>query len=90
MLLDGVLGDEQALGDRPVRAPFGDQGEDPAFAIGETLERVVARSAAADELVDDCGVEDRSAVTDAVDAGGELVQVGDTLLEQVADAVGAG
>jgi hypothetical protein len=60
------------------------------FAIGETFERVVALSASADELRDDRWVEDRSSVADAVYAGGELVQVGDPLFEQVAHTVGPG
>jgi hypothetical protein len=85
-----VLGDEEAFGDRVVGASLGDQGEHLALAIGEALERVVALTAPADELADDRGVQDRASVPDAVDAGGELVEVGYALLEQVPDAVGPG
>ena len=60
VLLDGVVGDEQALGDRVVRAPFGDQREHLALAIGQVLERVVGEAAAAHQLANDCRVEYRA------------------------------
>ena len=48
-----------------------------------------SRAAAADELRDDRRVERRAALGDAPHRGGELVDVGDAVLEQVADALGA-
>ena len=43
----------------------------------------------ADELADDRRVERRAALGDAAHGGGELVDVGDAVLEQIADALGA-
>ena len=50
---------------------------------------LVPAPGAADELLDDEGIEDGVAAADALDAGTELIEVGDALLEQVADAVRA-
>ena len=49
----------------------------------------VVLALASDELVDDGGVERRAALGDTADGGRELVDVGDAILEQVADALGA-
>ena len=52
------------------------------------LERVVA-AVPADELADDGRIECRAALGDPPHGGGELLDVGDAVLEQVADALGA-
>ena len=88
VLLDRALGDDEPLADRLVRAALGHQLEHLALARGELVERVVA-AAPADEQRDDLGVERRAALADAPHGGGELVDVGDAVLEQVADALGA-
>ena len=88
MLLDRAERDEQPVGDRLVRATLGDQLHHLALARRQLGERVV-RGTPADELADDLRVERRAALGDALDGGGELVDVGDAILEQVADALAA-
>jgi hypothetical protein len=51
------------------------------------LERVLV-TWGSDQLLDHRRVEDRAAVSDPLDASGQLVEVGDALLEQLADPVG--
>ena len=82
------IGHEHALGDRLVRAALGHQLEHLALARSQLGQRVVA-PAAADELRDDRRIERRAALGDAANRGRELVDVGDPVLEQVADALGA-
>ncbi len=55
---------------------------------GELLERVVG-ALAPDELADDGGVERGAAVGDPAHGGAELLEVGDAVLEEVADPLGA-
>ena len=62
--------------------------QDLAFAGGEALRRRVA-GVAGEQLADDLGVQGGAAGGDAVDGGEELVQVGDAVLEQLADAAAA-
>ena len=81
-------GDHEPLGDRLVRAALGHQLEHLALARRQLLERIVA-AAPADELRDDGRVERRAALGDAAHRRGELVHVGDAVLQQVADALGA-
>ena len=88
VLLDRAQGDEEPLRDRLVRAALGHQLEHLALARRQLGERVVL-AAAADELRDDLGVERRAALADAPHRRGELLHVGDPVLEQVADALGA-
>ena len=71
-----------------VRAALGHELEDLALARREALERVLA-PAAAEQQRDDLGVERRAALGDAPDRVGEAVEVGDAVLEQVAEPVGA-
>src|SRR5262245_14662351 len=87
VLLDGSLGDDQPLGDRLVRAPFGHQLEYLALTRGQPRDRVVA-SPPADELRDDRRVQRRASVGHAADRARELVDVGDTVLQQVPDSLG--
>src|SRR5215211_4185483 len=88
VLLDRALGDDQALGDGGIAAALGHQGEDVELAGAERGQRVGA-AAAAEELGDDLGVDGGAALADPVDGGQELADVGDPVLEQVADALGA-
>ena len=88
MLLDRPLGDDEPRGDRGVRAALGHQREHLALARAEPVERVAA-AGAGEELADDLGVERRAAVGDAVDGVEEVADVGDAVLEQVADAAGS-
>ena len=88
VLLDGVRGDDERLGDAAVRAALGHQLEHLALARRERLERVVA-AAAAEHPRDDGRVEHRPAGGHAPDGVGEVREVGHAVLEQVADALGA-
>jgi len=54
--LDGLWAEPEGAADALVRASFGDQDEDLAFAWGELVERV-RLAAAADELIDDVSVD---------------------------------
>ena len=87
VLLDGALGDDQAVGDGGVAAALGHQGEDVELAGAEGGQGVGA--AAAEELGHHLGVDGGAAVADPADGGQELADVGDPVLEQVADALGA-
>ena len=84
---DGAVGDVETVGDRLVRAAFGDEREYIVLARGERGERVVV-AAPAEQAGDDRRVDDGFAVADAAervdeDGGGE-----DPLLQQVADLLG--
>ena len=88
VLLDRVLGHEQPLGDRLVRAALAPSTRSTSRS---RLVRCSSGSSPcrgpSDELLDDARVEHRSAVPDPLDARGQLVEVRDALLEQVADPV---
>ena len=88
VLLDGAERDEQALRDRLVGAALGHQPEHLALAGGQLVERVVG-ALAPDELAHDGRIERRAAVRDAAHGRAELLEVGDPVLEEVADALGA-
>src|SRR5215213_10827873 len=88
VLLDGAVGDDQALGDGGVAAALGHEGEDVELAGAEGGQGVGA-AAAAEELGDDLGVDGRAALADPADGGQELADIGDPVLEQVADPPGA-
>src|SRR3954447_20370596 len=88
VLLDRPQGDEHALSDRLVRAALGHQLEHLALAWCQRIERVV-RAMAPDELADHGRVERRATLADAANRRGELLQVGDPILEQVADPLSA-
>ena len=70
VLLDGVRGDDEHLGDALVGAALGHQLEHLALARGEAVERVVA-AAPAEHVRDDGRVEHRPAGRDAPDGVGE-------------------
>src|SRR5581483_9630646 len=86
VLLDRALGDDQALCDRVVRQAFRHQLEHLPLARGQLFDRVVA-PAAADQLRDDGGVERGTALADALDRLDERLDVGHSVLQQVADAL---
>ena len=88
MALDRPFADEELLGDRPVRLPFGHRLQDLALALGQGVERPALPSAA-EHLGDDLGVEDRAAVIDPAHRVDEAVDLGDPVLEQVADPLAA-
>src|SRR5262249_18968166 len=88
VLLDSALGDEQALRDRAVAAAFSHEGEDFSLSVTQVVDRIVAGAATADELRDDGRIEDGASVADPLDGVGELGQVGDSVLQQVADPAG--
>ena len=75
------------LGDRVVRAALGHQPEHLALARAQLRQRVLA-PAAAEQARDDLGVERAAALPDAPDGVDEALDVGDAVLEQVADALG--
>src|SRR6185503_1329457 len=87
VLLDRVLGYEEPCGDRLVRASFSHEREHLPLACRQVFQRIVAGARAADELLDDERVEHRASLRDALDARRELAQVGDPLLEEVADSL---
>jgi hypothetical protein len=88
VLLDRARGDDERVGDRLVGAALGHQPEHLLLARAQHLER--ARAALArDQQPDDRRVERRSALGHPPHGLGEVVDVGDAVLEQVADALGA-
>ena len=87
VLLDRPFGDDQLGGDPGVGVALRHEGEHVAFARGEGGDRVAA---AAQELLHDVGVEDAAARRDGLQGGEELVDLGDAILEQVAQRAGSG
>jgi hypothetical protein len=87
VLLHRPLGDLEALGDALVRAPFRHELEHLALAVGERAQRPVLR-VARQQPRDDLRVERRAAGDDAPQRAGELVDVADAVLEQVAEPLG--
>ena len=79
----------QPLADRLVGAALGHHGQHLPLPLGQLVERV-AGPAAADELGHHGRVDHQPARGDPADRVGQLVDVGDALLEQVAGAVRAG
>jgi hypothetical protein len=74
----------ELLGDRPVRAAFGDQRQHAELALAEVVEHRAAASR--NEAADDARIECRSPGGDAFDGVDELGDVADAVLEQVAHA----
>ena len=87
VLLDRAQRHHHLLGDRLVRAALRHQLEHLALARRQLRERIVA-APPADEPRDHLRVERGAAVRDPFHRGGELLHVGDAVLEQVADALG--
>ena len=84
VLLDRAQGHEHPIGDRLVRAALCHQLEDFALTRRDLVERVVL-ALPPEQPADDLGIERRAAVGNSPDGGAELVQVGDAILEEVAD-----
>ena len=87
VLLVGALGDDDTRGNRDVREALGHQLEDVARAT-EVGERILS-APAADQLRDDRGIERRAARGNPAHGRGELRQIVDAVLEQIADAIRA-
>jgi hypothetical protein len=83
--LDRLQAEEQGLGDAAVRVALRHELEDRPLALGEPRERIVG-TGAVDELLDDLGVDDRSARRDRLDGAHERLRLGDALLQQVPGA----
>jgi hypothetical protein len=81
--LDGARGDEQSPADAGIGASLGHQPEHLALARRQLLERV-AYFPRRNELLNEHGVNDRAATTDAPSGVEKLIDVGDPTLEQVA------
>src|SRR3989442_10005242 len=82
--LDRALGERQRRGDRRVVLPLRHLAEDFAFARGELIERRDAwPGAGGDETLDDLRVDDRTAARDLADGADELIEIGDSLLQEV-------
>ena len=88
VLLDRAQGDEESLRDRLVRPALRHQLEHLALARGQLLQRVVG-ALATDKLADDGGVERRASVGHAAHGRAELLEIGDAVLEEIADTLGA-
>jgi hypothetical protein len=84
VLLDGALGDDEALPDPCVRQSLGHQREDLALAWRELVVRMASR---ASEELGDVRIERRSTAGHPFERAEEVAGVGDALLQQVADAV---
>jgi hypothetical protein len=78
--------DGQPRGDALVRQPFGHQRQHLALTRRERLERIGA-PAAAEHPRDDLGVERRAALGDGAHRVDEVAEIGDPVLEEIADAV---
>ncbi len=79
--------DHEAIGDPLVRQALGHQLEHLALPRRQRAERVVA-ALLREQGRDDDRIERRAAGADPPDRVGELVDVADPVLEQVADALG--
>jgi len=88
VLLDGSLRDPEAPADACIGAPLGHQREHVALATRELLERILDIPRR-HELLNQSGVDDRSAATHSAHGVEELVDIGDAALEQVAGAAPA-
>jgi hypothetical protein len=86
--LDGALADEHLGGDRPVGLALGHRLQHLALALGQGVERA-ALAAAPEHLRDHLGVEHRAALGDPPHRVEEAVDLGDAVLQQVADALAA-
>jgi hypothetical protein len=88
VLLDGAKRDEEPLRDRLVRAALGHQLEHLSLARRQLVERVVS-PLAADELAHHGRVERRAAVRNSTDGRAELLEIGDAILQEIPDPLGA-
>ena len=87
MLLDGALGQEQRLRDRGVVLSLGHVAEDLALPVGQLRERGMRHALLrCDERLDDLRVEHAAALRHLGERAHELLDVGDALLQQVAEA----
>ena len=86
--LHRLRAEEERFGDGLVGAAFGDQGQDLLFAFGQSLERVVGASPVED-LGHHLWVDHGPPAGDPVERVDEFVDVGDPVLEQVADSSGS-
>src|SRR4051812_23093853 len=84
MALDSALAQEQLLTDRSVRETLRDQAQDLTLPLGELLERA-SFGMPAKELGDHLGINGRAALSHALEGVEELAEVGDAILEQIAD-----
>ena len=85
VLLDGAVADDQRGGDGGVGAALGHEPQHLALAGRQPAERVAA-AAAGEQLGDDLGVEGGAALAHPAHGVEELGDVGDPVLQQVADA----
>ena len=82
--LDGLGVEAEPFDDRLVRAAFGDEAQDLPLPGGQLVEGVAA-AGAVEEQPGDIGIDRGSAGPDSADGVGELGQVADSFLEEVAD-----
>ena len=87
VLLDRALCDVESFGDGEVGAALSHEGEDLPFARRKRGEPLVA-AAAREKLAHHLGIEHGPARGDPADRHDEVADVGDAVLEQVADASG--
>ena len=85
--LDGLRGKEEPIADRLVRASFGHEREDFALPFRQVVERDSC-PAASHELRDDLRIDHGAAPSDPPDGVGEVVEVLDPILEEIADPAG--
>ena len=82
------IGDDECLGDAPVRLPLCHQAENVTFT-GSQLAEWVAAAPTSDESADNLGVDHRSAMRDSPNSVDEVSDPGHAALQQVADALGS-
>jgi EmrB/QacA subfamily drug resistance transporter len=85
VLLDRALGDVERSGDGVVGAAFSHEGENLPFARRKRVEPLVA-PAAGEKLAHHFGIEHGPARGDRADRRNKVADIGDAVLEQVADA----
>src|SRR6266516_2356204 len=89
VLLDCAFGDEQSLRDRLVRATLGHERQHFPLPVAELLDRVVPSPGPPHEKRNDGGIEHRPTAADTPDGIGKLGEIGNPILEEVSDALGA-
>ena len=85
--LDGLARHRQPITDGLVRPALRHQGEDFPLAIRQVLERDAGTPTDKDGY--NGGIDDRAALGDPPDSVGEVVEIRDPILEQVADPAGS-
>lgn len=88
VFFDRALGHDQFAGDPGIGVSLGHEFQNLTFALGQSLDRGIA-ALLAEDLLDDLRVDRETAVGYAMYGIKEVVDIADTILEQIADRAAA-